>query len=279
VGGTFVATLTVANPPIQVTVSDPPAQLLLFSGIVIGTADGVLLGDCDSDISRMTVTLRLNKTATRILQSSSTVSLASISSTGGPFILATDASTVELDPTTGELSIVATIVVQGDNAGFMGDPTCNNLNRFSYSAQILVDIQAPYISGFVRWNESDAAAEGWPALSISAGHMTPAAPSTVPLGEPGWVLNFPTWTVVATGILNPPVLASGVYTSSYVIQGVPFGQQVSVQVMSLANLKVRDRGSMEFRREDNLTDPLMLTPAHPQQNNVDFMGNFIRVPQ
>jgi hypothetical protein len=275
-GGTFATTLTVTDPPVQVIVADPPAQLLLFSGIATGAA-GEILGDCDSDRSQMTVTLHLNRTATRVLQSSSTISLASISGDGGPYIFATDSSSVQLDPTTGELSIIAVLVAQGDNAGFLGHATCNYLNRFSYSAQILVDIQAPYISGFVRWNESDAAAEDWPALAISAGNMTPGAPSAVPFGEPGWTPSLPTWTVVATGILNPPVLASGVYTASYFIQGVPFGQQVSVQAMSFPNFKLLRPGDMAFTREDNLMDPIMLTPAQPQQNNVDFVGSIHRV--
>ncbi|NHZ63298.1 hypothetical protein [Massilia genomosp. 1] len=271
--GTFQVSLPATAAPVVVGIANPPSQLLLFAGIATNSK-GQILGNCDEDTSRMTLTLHLNRTATRILQHSSTAALASISSDEGEWQVAVDASEVRLDPATGEILLVVELAATGESMGFLDGATCVYIDRISYTAHVLVDIQAPLIAGTVRWRASDFAAHGWPALAVVAGYWitTPASP--------GSLFGSSTWVVVATGILEQPILVDGTYSADYVIQGVPFGRPVQVLLTSLPNFVASaPSASPGFWREHNLLDPIMLTPGQPQQLNVDFIANTIFPPR
>src|SRR5262245_38051774 len=133
--GTFAANLQVKAKPVVVGIANPPSQLLLFAGIeTFLDTKGQILGNCDSETSRMTLTLHLQRTATRVLQWSSTAALASISSDEGDWLLAVDSSEVRLDPTTGELLLVVELAATGDDGGVFDGGACAYINRISYTA-------------------------------------------------------------------------------------------------------------------------------------------------
>jgi hypothetical protein len=272
--GTFAAILHVRAMPVVVGIANPPSQLLLFAGIeTFFDGKGQILGNCDSETSRMTLTLHLKRTATRVLQWSSTAALASISSDEGDWLLAVDSSEVRLDPTTGELLLVVELAATGEDMGVFDSATCAYINRISYTAHVLVDIQAPLIAGTVRWNAADFHAQGWPALAVVAGYWVATG------GSPG-TFGTSTWVVVATGILDQPILSGGRFSSSYVIQGVPFGTSVQVLVTSLPNFRASTpSASPGFTREHNTTDPIILTPGQPQQINADFVATSVFPPR
>ena len=271
--GTFAASLNVRTMPVVVGIASPPSQLLLFAGIeTFFDTKGQILGNCDSQTSRMTLTLHLQRTATRILQWSSTAALASIRSDEGDWLLAVDSSEVRLDPTTGELLLVVELAATGED-GLTGSSSCAYINRISYTAHVLVDIQAPLIAGTVRWSAADFHAQDWPALTVVAGYWVSTP------GGPG-MFGTSTWVIVATGILDQPILSGGIFSSSYVIQGVPFGTSVQVLATSLPNFKASAQlASPGFTREHNTTDPIILTPGQPQQLDVDFVAKPVFGPR
>ncbi|CAB3769310.1 hypothetical protein [Paraburkholderia humisilvae] len=253
------------QPPVAVIVSDPPAQLLLFSGIVVGNNDPLFIVT-SSAIQHETLDLNLNFPTGRIIASTSTVALASIgSSEGVAFTFATDTSTIAQDPNTGSLSLIAELSLQSETPTWGGWYPSMWINRVSYSAQVLVEIEQPIIAGTLRWSERDVAAESWPALSVSA--------NSVNWSPPGGFGGFTPGPVVATGVVEPPVLASGVNTATYLITGVPFGQQVTVLVTALPSFKLLHGNTLGFYRSGNTANPLTLTPTQSQQQNVDFVAS------
>lgn len=273
-GGTFTAGLRVREAPVVVGISSPPAQLLLFAGIeTFEDSKGVILGNCDDEGSRMTLTLHLNRTATRVLQASSTAALASITAEEGDFVLAVDSTEVRLDPSTGELLLVVELAASGESGGLAATGSCAHINRISYSANVLVDIQAPLIAGTVRWSEAGFRSQGWPALEVVAGYWVTTDGGSGSFGTS-------TWVVVATGVLDQPVLAAGVFHANYVIQGVPFGKSVEVKVSPSPYFTTRSQNAnVGFTRQNNLISPIILKPAQPQQLDVDFLAEVLALPR
>ncbi|HEV7580920.1 MAG TPA: hypothetical protein VGO77_11025 [Mycobacterium sp.] len=194
-------------------VGNPPQQMQIFTGTV------AIHRKSHRKVEHETIRVVLGSTTSHA-QACSKVDLASITNSDSEFIFAVDTNTVEIDASTGLITLVTDIGVQGTDSIF---------ERFSYHVEVLSDPVDTLIAGTIRWSESlgapsPSALAGLPLFRVDAGVFT-----TPPGGTPHM-------QVARSGFSHGnPVLAGGSWAVAYQIDNVPLGPSNVVRPVLLPN--------------------------------------------
>ncbi|AGB26960.1 hypothetical protein Mycsm_06856 (plasmid) [Mycobacterium sp. JS623] len=230
-------------------VGNPPQQMQIFTGTV-----AVHLKSHRS-VTQQKVGVILGSTTLQA-QACSKVDLASITNSHSEFIFAVDTNTVEIDPSTGLITLVTDIGVQGTDSIF---------ERFTYHVEVLSNPVDTLIAGTVRWSESlgapsPSALAGQPLFRVDAGVFT-----TPPTGTPQ--MQAP-----RSGFSHgKPVLTGGTWAVAYQIDNVPLGPTNVVLPTLLPNeLTNLPAGATDNSFHFAPPTTIQLTLAAPSAVGVDF---------
>jgi hypothetical protein len=237
-------------------------KVLVFSGIALpemGTND-------DDDIGHPRVFVRLGRFVRRLLSTSVTTGLASISNDESGFVLATDGVVVQRDMHTGELFLDIP-------CGLAGDGTY--IHRIAYQAVCIVEEDQFRIRGEIVWtpdvrdSSHDSAASIGGMLAIRSGRLVSAAPSNPGPGQFGTTK----WQAFSNGSITGITRRGDGWVASYEIVNLPVATPVHVVIDVLAG----------FARTENISasrsggpDPVFLSGAQPHADNVNFRLQFLQ---
>lgn len=239
------------NSPASIAffVGNPPQQMQIFTGTV------AIHRKSHRSVQHETVRIMLGHTTSQA-QACCKVDLASITNSDSEFIFAVDTNTVEIDVSTGLITLVTDIGVQGTDSIF---------ERFSYHVQVLSDPVDTLIAGTVRWSESlgapsPGALAGQPLFRVDAGVFT-----TPPGGTPHM-------QGARSGFSHgKPVLAGGIWAVAYQIDNVPLGPNNVVLPVLLPNeLTNLPAGATANSFYFAPPTTIQLTLAAPSAVGVDF---------
>jgi hypothetical protein len=228
-------------------VGNPPQQMQIFTGTV------AIHRKSHRKVEHETIRVVLGSTTSHA-QACSKVDLASITNSDSEFIFAVDTNTVEIDASTGLITLVTEIGVQGTDSIF---------ERFSYHVEVLSDPVDTLIAGTIRWSESlgapsPSALAGQPLFRVDAGVFT-----TPPGGTPHM-------QVARSGFSHGnPVLAGGTWAVAYQIDNVPLGPSNVVLPVLLPNELTNLPATVNFFYFAPPTT-IQLTLAVPSAVGVDF---------
>ena len=121
---------------VDVFIGNPTNHMLIFAGVAAPAWNTE-----DDDLRQAEVIINLRTPVINVIAQTAVIGLASIGNGDSDFIFATDE--VQVVAVNGNLELHACIAVQGDPS---------DLNRFSYQANVIVNIDEPLITGTVRWN-------------------------------------------------------------------------------------------------------------------------------
>jgi hypothetical protein len=228
-------------------------HLLVISGIAIymWRVDG-------DDLEQDQVRVKLGVYARELEQASPFVGLASIANDDSEFVFATDRAEVELDPDTGELSLVVHTALLGEWSGF---------NRFSYQVVATVVHTGTYIEGTISWptslmrppsNDPSTVA---PNLTVIANHYELTPPDGIfgPMEK---------LTPITPGAIDSLTVNDDQCHAHYRIDNPPMALPLKVTVTVQPGFAPGAGGSILAGRvagPDNFT----LSPYHPSEQ-VDF---------
>ncbi len=227
----------------DVFLGNPTNHMLIFAGVA-----GPGLGSEDSDLRQAEVILNLRTPVINVIAQTAVIGLASIGNGDSDFIFATDE--VQVVAVNGNLELHACLAVQGDPSG---------LNRFSYQATVIVNIDEPLITGTVRWDQ----------------HYTPNANPlfTVHASVQGSDGTFYTYTPVAQDTATLPLTPlGGVYAYPYAIRNVPLNTPLYITVddITQANFSLPVGGTLSSQQVAGPSQPVTLIPLNMNVTNLDF---------
>jgi hypothetical protein len=238
--------------------------MLIISGIAIPEY-ATPANDGNTYLTPFTVDLGVY--ALEVLQSSVTVGLCDITSNNGAFQFSADEATVSLGGN-GKVSLTLNLQVLGQST----------LHRFSYQVVLLVKPAASKVKGSIKWNQDlwDLAqtSQGIPSslknqLTIAIVKLIPPPP-----GELGG-----SQETVKTGHCDTFTHAahSGTCEAGFEIDGVPFGETLSVQVLTGSDFKAP---SVDFLTVVQTSGPssFELTPEHSSVT-CDFLITTVTQPK
>jgi hypothetical protein len=241
---------------IQVRLGNPPAHLVILTGIAIPSWDS----QDEDDMNGAEVIVNLRMPAVRLLQWTASIGLANIVNEDSDFTFGTDQVELELVKT--NLELHACIVVAGEPS---------YLNRFSYEATAVIEIEEPLIAGTIRWQDGTldgGPAGGGPWFELRA---TTHVDDGTPFGRDDQVL------ASDTGFVQPSHTGT-INELPYALHGLPFEVPLTISVSP--NSLVPSPGHLlRLEQVSGPPQPITLTGQRPQVLDLDFEMDAIDVPK
>jgi hypothetical protein len=247
----------VATPrSIHVTLGNPPAHLVILTGIAIPHWDS----QEEEDLNGAHVVVNLREPATQLLGWTASLGLANIANEDSEFTFGTDQVEVELVNT--NLELHACIVVAGEPS---------YLHRFSYEVTAVVEIEEPLIAGTIRWQDGTLNGGPSPGNPWFELRVTTHIDDRTPFGRDDQVL------ASDTGAVQP--MHSGTTNElPYALHGLPFNVPVTVTV-SPNGLVPSPGHLLRLEQVSGPPQPITLTGQRPQVMDLDFEMDAIEAPK
>jgi hypothetical protein len=236
---------------IDVFIGNPTNHMLIFTGVAAPAwnADEDYGGGAE-------VIINLHTTVVTMVNSTAVVGLASIGNGESDFLFSTDE--IAVLPVDGNLELHACINVQGDPS---------DLNRISYQANVIVNIDEPLITGTIRWDQqyspTPALPRTDPLFIVQASIVDPLAPG-------------PFISYIQVGIpdseMQAPFPVGGVYAVPYAIKNVPLNSPLYITVDVKQNSFNQPWGaSLSPQQTSGPSLPITLVPLNMNVTNLDFL--------
>ncbi len=228
---------------VDVFIGNPANHMLIFAGVAAPAWNTE-----DDDLRQAEVIINLRTPIINVIAQTAVIGLASIGNGDSDFIFATDE--VQVVAVNGNLELHACIAVQGDPS---------DLNRFSYQANVIVNIDEPLITGTVRWNKQYTP-DANPLFTVHASVQ----------GSDG---TFYTYTPVAQDTGTLPLTPVGdVYAFAYAIRNVPLQTPLYITLDDVmqANFSLPSGGVLIPQQASGPSQPITLTPLNMNVTNLDF---------
>jgi hypothetical protein len=238
---------------LDVLIGIPNRHMLIFTGIAKPGWDS------QSDLDRELVVVKLGKPATALIGYTATVGLASVSNDDSDFVFATDDVTVGID-TALQLELRCNVAVQGE-------PSV--LNRFSYQANVIVDLDEPLIAGTIRWSPDIAQANRPNHLCLIEAFVHTDDGSLGGVDQ-----------VVAQAEESGPASFSGArWEVPYVIRGIPLNTTLRVRASMQAGAFSPTSINSQLGMSPGFSGPYTLTFQQLKATGVDFEVTGSRPPR
>lgn len=235
---------------IDVFIGNPTNHMLIFTGVAGPGwhADEDYGGGAE-------VIINLRTPVVTMVNATAVVGLASIGNGESDFIFATDE--VAVLPVDGNLELHACIFVQGDPS---------DLNRISYQANVIVNIDEPLITGTIRWDQqyppTFAPPRTDPLFIVQASIEDPLAP-------PPFITYLPVG--IPDSETQAPFPVGGVYSVPYAIKNVPLNSPLYITVDVKENSFNQPGGSSLIPEQTSGPSlPITLVPLNMNVTNLDF---------
>ena len=237
---------------LEVELVDPSRKMFIFSGIAIpsfnsseGSSNDTI--DCHVDLG-----IALPGAQQAVAQ----VGLASIINDDSQFLFAVDNAIVEIQKTTGRVSLRADLAVNGDGTA---------LNRFGFQVVVVSDVRATGVTGRVIWNKSlfDATSLN---VNVLAGLFKIKANLIEAIDAPG--NQFKATKLVSIGSADPQSLHidGDDFWTPYAFSNLPLDTPLVITVENLATVYAPGASAGQIHGPYVVN----LHPGHLLEAGVDF---------
>ena len=235
---------------IDVFIGNPTNHMLIFSGVAGPNwhADEDYGGGAE-------VIINLRTPVVNMVNATAVVGLASIGNGESDFLFATDE--VAVLPVDGNLELHACVFVQGDPS---------DLDRISYQANVIVNIDEPLITGTIRWKQqyppTSTPPRTDPLFTVQASIIDPLATGPfiqyLPVGIPD-------------SETQAPFPVGGVYSVPYAIKNVPLNTPLYITVdVKEYSFNQPGGSSLSPQQTSGPSLPITLVPLNMNVTNLDF---------
>ena len=268
-GGIVVGRILDSNNPndvastsrLEVDIDVPNRKMVIFSGIAI--PEWSVFDDDDN--LQDTYTVNLHYPVLAVDQATMAVGLASVGNGDTDFLFACDATELDIDPITQELSLKVSLANRGNPSA---------LNRFSYQVVVTAVTAVTQISGTIYWDKSIFMPKTPSGAVYLALFQVTADTFYTP---PSDGFSTEVLTIVARGKTLPVVEKGNDFAMPYEISAAPFNTPLKVAVVPGHAFATAPGNTLVTQISG--PRPLTLTPANATISGVDFRVQHLAPPR